>query len=104
MAAVTGTFTATGQSATFAPIVATRDTNCGQVNISASGTFVATVQIERSFDNGVNWFVCSEDSAGTTAAYTAPFSVTAQESEAGTLYRLNCTAFTSGTITYRLGK
>jgi hypothetical protein len=104
MAAVTGTFTATGQSATFTPDVATRDTNCGQVNISTRGTFDATVQIERSFDNGVNFFICSEDAAGTNAAYTAPFSVTAQESEAGTLYRLNCTAYTSGTITYRIGK
>jgi hypothetical protein len=104
MAAVTGTFTATGQSATFSPIVATRDTNCGQFNVSASGTFVATVQLERSFDNGTNWFVCSSDSAGTAASFTAPFSVTAEEPEAGTLYRLNCTAYTSGTVTYRISQ
>lgn len=104
MPAITGTFTATGQSATFMPDVQTRDTNCGQFNISTSGTYVATVRIERSFDKGANWFICSEDAAGTNADYTAPFSVTAQESEAGTLYRLNCTAFTSGTLTYRIGK
>jgi len=104
MPAITGTFTATGQSATFEPNVAIQDTNCGQFNVSTSGTYVATVQLERSFDKGANWFICSEDSAGTSASYTAPFSVMAQESEVGTLYRLNCVAYTSGTITYRLGK
>lgn len=104
MAAVTGTFTATGQSATFTPNVAQRDTNCGQFNISASGTFVATVKIERSFDNGDNWFVCSSDSAGTEASFTAPFSVVAEEPTPGTIYRLNCTAFTSGTVAYRMSQ
>lgn len=102
--AVTGTFEATGQSATFTPNVATRDTNCGQFNISASGTFVATVQIERSFDNGTNWFVCSSDSAGTAASFTAPFSVVAEEPTPGVIYRLNCTALTSGEVDYRISQ
>jgi hypothetical protein len=103
MANVTGTFTATGQSASFAPSVDARSTTNG-FNVSASGTFVATAQLERSFDNGVSWFVCSSDAAGTAASWTAPFSVVAQEPTAGVLYRLNCTAYTSGTVTYRISQ
>lgn len=101
---ITGTFTATGQSGPFRPVVGYRDISSGQFNISASGTFVATVQLERSFDNGTNWFVCSSDSAGTAASFTAPFSVVAEESEPGVIYRLNCTSFTSGTVTYRISQ
>lgn len=94
---VTGTL---GSATTGLPFLA----GPGRVNISARGTFVATVQIERSFDGGTNWFACSSDGAGATAAYTAPFSVEAEEGEINTLYRLNCTAWTSGTITYRISQ
>jgi hypothetical protein len=103
MANVTGSFTATGQSAPFAPLVAQRNTANG-FNVSVSGTFVATVQLERSFDNGTTWFVCSSDASGTTASWTAPFSVIAEEPEPGVIYRLNCTAYTSGTATYRISQ
>src|SRR5205085_2751249 len=48
--AVTGTFTATGQSAAFTPI-AGRAMN---VTISSG---VAVCQVERSFDSGSTWFV-----------------------------------------------
>lgn len=94
---VTGSFTATGQSGNFPP-------KAGRpFNVSVRGTFVGTVQLERSFD-GTNWFVASRDSAGTAAAWTAPMSVVVEEPEAGVLYRLNCTAYTSGTITYRMSQ
>ena len=98
---VTGTFEATGQSASFRP-AQTRIGRC-QFNVSLSGTFSGTVQIERSFD-GTNWFVASRDSAGTAATYTAPMSVVVEENEAGVIYRLNCTARASGTITYRISQ
>lgn len=101
---VSGSFTATGQSTSFVPTVGTRDTNCGEFNVSASGTFVATVQLERSFDNGDNWFVCSSDASGTAASWTAPFSVVAEEPTPGTIYRLHCAAFTSGTVAYRISQ
>lgn len=103
MANVTGSFTATGQSSSFAPTIASRSTANG-FSVSASGTFVATVQLERSFDNGDNWFVCSSDASGTTASWSAPFSVVAEEPTPGVLYRLNCTAYTSGTVTYRISQ
>jgi len=99
---VTGSFTATGQSNSFKPVM--RTMAWGQFNVSASGTFVATVQLERSFDNGDNWFVCSRDSSGTAASWTAPFSVVGEEPTPGVIYRLNCTAYTSGTVTYRISQ
>ena len=98
---VTGTFGETGQSPSFRPVL--RRLGEGQFNVSLSGTFVATVALERSFD-GTNWFTCSRDSAGTAASWTAPMSVVVEEPEAGVLYRLNCTAFTSGTVTYRMSQ
>lgn len=100
---VTGTFTATGRSSTFSPEVGGRNTANG-FNVSASGTFVATVKLERSFDNGTTWFVCSSDASGTEASWTAPFSVIADEPSQGVLYSLNCTAYTSGTVTYRISQ
>ena len=101
-ASVTGTFGATGQSGNFAPSLRGRDS--AQFNISLSGDMVGTVEIERSFDNGATWFVCSSDGAGTEASYTAPFSVVVEENEQKTLYRLNCTAYTSGTGAYRISQ
>jgi len=99
---VTGTFTATGRSNSFKP--AMRVMAWAQFNISVSGTFVATVQLERSFDGGTTWFVCSSDSAGTTASWTAPFSVVGEEPTPGVVYCLNCTDYTSGTVTYRISQ
>lgn len=101
---VAGNFTATGRSAVFAPVVGGSPNEVAQFNISGSGTFVATVQLERSFDNAATWIVCSSDSAGTAASFTAPFSVVAEEPEAGVVYCLNCTAYTSGTVTYRISQ
>jgi hypothetical protein len=90
---VSGTFTATGQSSSFRPI--------GKFNVVLRGTFVATVTIDRSFDGGSTWGTISRDSAGTSASYTAPAGLICEEVEGDTLYRLNCTAYTSGTVTYR---
>ena len=95
---VANTFTATGQSSSFEPLAGR------PFNVSAWGTFVGTVKLERSFDAGVTWLDCSRDSAGTTASFTAPFSVVVEEPEAGVLYRLNCAAYTSGTVSYRISQ
>lgn len=99
---VTGAFAATGQSERFAP-----DSRPGaprRFNLSLWGTFSGTVQVERSFDRGASWLACSRDGAGTPAAYSAPVSLVMEEPEAGVLYRLNCTALTSGTVNYRLSQ
>lgn len=104
MANVTGSFTATDQSDPFQPII--RERSWGAFNIELRGTAVATVQLERSFDGGANWTVIY---AGGTQLYqwsysSGNFNETAEENERGVLYRLNCTAYTSGTLTYRLSQ
>lgn len=94
MARVTGDFTATGQSASF------RANGRTGFNVAIYGTFVATVDLERSFD-GTNWVICANPDM-TDASYSAPISFSVDEPEAGVLYRLNCTAYTSGTASYRI--
>lgn len=93
-----GTFTGTGQSPTFG---AQPDY---PLNITLSGTFSATVQLERSFDNGSTWFSLTVDSSP-WAVYSTPVSEQAWvPTEAGILYRLNCTSYSSGTVTYRVSQ
>lgn len=99
MANVTGSFTATGQSAAFQPIM--RDRSWGQFNIELRGTFVATVTLERSLDGGANWVGVTM--VGAPVSWTAPCSEVWEENERGAQYRLNCT-WTSGTVTYRLSQ
>ena len=67
-------------------------------------TFTATMQIERSFDGGSTWLPCNIGGGGSLADYSAgtPVSLTFGEPERGMLYRVNCLAYTSGTINYRL--
>lgn len=99
---LTNAFTATGQSAAFLPD-GIGDSLTRSFNISVWGTFVGTVQLERSFDNGTTWLPLT---AGGTQIekFTAPASESVDEFEVGVLYRLNCTAYTSGTINYRLSQ
>jgi hypothetical protein len=100
---VSGSFTGTGQSASFQlpgnrgpamlPIL---------LNITLSGTFSATVVVERSFDDGSTWHPVAKNTDGDAASYTAPLSLSAAECETPMLYRLNCTSYSSGTVTYRI--
>jgi len=87
-AILSGTFGATGES-TDVPLFR-------NFNISIQGTFTATVHLQRTFDDGATW--------ETTATYTAPVSTAGEEIEKGVSYRLSCSAYTSGTATYRLGQ
>ena len=91
---LTGAFTAaiTGASMCF----------FGPFNWFIWGTFVATIQLERSFDAGVTWVPCTR--GGVNSPVTGPISDVATEPESGMLYRLNCTAYTSGTANWRLSQ
>lgn len=75
----------------------------GNFNISVSGTFVATLIPERSFDGGTTYLPLAF-SDGTTISYSAPASATWSEPETGVLYRVRCSAFTSGTIAWRISQ
>jgi hypothetical protein len=72
-------------------------------NLSIWGTFVGTVALERSFDGGTTWLNCTK-SDGTANSFTSGVSLICEEPEPGVLYRLNCTAFTSGAINWRLSQ
>ena len=97
VAPVTGTFAATGRSASFAPLADRA------FNVTLWGVFAAEARLERSFDEGATWFPLT--AAGQPLYdFTAPASEVAQEAEAGVLYSLNCTSFTSGTINYRVSQ
>lgn len=82
----------------------TIELNPGDYNFSLWNTFVGTAQLERSFDLGVTWIPVSKDTSGAAAAYTAPATVLGFEPERGVRYRVNCTAYTSGTISYRVSQ
>lgn len=65
-------------------------------NLSIWGTFVATVTLQRSFDNGQTWL--------DVATYTAPKEDTGMDPE-GNLLRVGVKTgdFTSGTVNVRIG-
>lgn len=102
---ITQTFTGTG-TGTFSPVGATFIKFRGTANLTLGGTSpIGTVKLEKSYDT-TNWFDVSLDSLGTPAAWTlgtaTEISVLVDEPEDDVAYRLNCTAFTSGTITGRI--
>jgi hypothetical protein len=88
--AVTGSFGATGRSATFTP-----EANF-PFNVSLSGFGSATVKLERSFDGGATWKV--------VISKTADYEDVWSEPESGVLWSWNCTAYSSGTIVYRISR
>lgn len=65
-----------------------------------------TMQVERSFDGGATWICCNVGGSGALAQYTAgsPVSISFGEPERDVLYRVNCIAYTSGTINYRMSQ
>ena len=95
--AVVSTFGATGSSATLTPIAGRG------FNVSIWGTFSASVQLERSFDGGTTWLPIT--AAGVQLfVWTAPASEVNQEDQISVAYRLRCTAYTSGTVSYRISQ
>lgn len=66
------------------------------------GSGAGTVAIEKSFDGGTTWYTASKDATPTAAIYTQSINGVIDEREQGVFYRFNCTAFTSGSIPFRL--
>jgi hypothetical protein len=95
-ALLAGAFGATGQSASAIFY--------GSFNVSLWGTFVGGAQLERSFDGGTTWLPVSANTGGTVLGWTVPFSGTWTEVEHTVAYRLNCTAYTSGGLNYRVSQ
>lgn len=99
----TDALTATGRGTTYRPKTDPRGVTAGKFNALVYGTFVGTVVLERTFDNGTTW-VAARDGAGNAISLTAPGSYALQECEPGTAYAWRCSAFTSGTINCRLSQ
>jgi hypothetical protein len=96
---VSSTFTATGQSASFTPLAGR------PFNVSVQGTFVATCQLERQI-NSV-WQLLTVSASGSVVQlykWSTPASEIVVEPEFGIPYRINCTAYTSGTVSYRVSQ
>lgn len=72
--------------------------NPGGFNLSLSGTWVATVHIQRSFDNGLTWL--------DVQSYAANIQDRGTESETGVLYRVGVKTgnYTSGTVVARISQ
>lgn len=76
-------------------------------NVLLTGTAVASVVLERSFDDGATWV--GKYAAG-TQLYTwpsysgTPVSESVSEPEFNVYYRLRVVSLTSGTITYRISQ
>ena len=82
----------------------TGGTDTAAVFTGAGIAYSGAVQLERSFDGGATWLVANVGGAGALAQYSAgtPVALAFGEPEAGVTYRLNCTAYTSGAINYRI--
>lgn len=67
----------------------------GTFNLSISGTFVATVTVQRTFDDGDNWYDCD--------TFIVPGEWVGEEGE-GSKYRagIKATDYTSGTVEIRM--
>ena len=89
MATVSSTFTGTGQSASLVTLAEGED-----ITVTITGTFVATMQLEREMaPNSGSW----EPVLGpitSTGTFLHPVK------HRNEVFRLNCTEYTSGTVTY----
>ena len=92
---INGTFTATGFSIPLRAQV--------PFSVSIRGTFVGTISLQRSFDGGATYGIYTLPASNSAATWTAPVEIdVVPTGESGVLYELSCTAYTSGTVTYRL--
>ena len=91
-----GTLATSGASPTFEA--------SGRFNVTvwdAGDLGTVSINIERSFDGGANWRVCT--AAGETVTFTGEFTEVLDEPEAGVLYRLNI-ELAEGTLGYRFSQ
>jgi hypothetical protein len=93
-AVITGALVATGEDAQ-------EITLYGVFNFAVWGTFVGTIQVEKTYDAGTTWIPVYSPFTGGALALTAPGSVSIGEGERGVSYRAHCTQYVSGTLNYR---
>ena len=107
VAAISGTFLATGHSAAFMPLTG-RSFNLAVWSSGASGTqpgqsLGGTVYLARSIDGGATYTPVT--GAGTQLeTFSATAGETWMESQNGVTYELICSGYNSGTINYRFSQ
>ena len=92
MAIVQGSFTTTASSARL-PTRANLETQ-NQMTFSLSGSFTATIDIQRSYDAGSTWHVVK--------SYNAPIEENLDTPSDHFIYRIDCSAHSGGTAVYAL--
>lgn len=101
--AITGTTVTLALPPNFTSSAIVTGTDSAAIFTGATITWSGTVQLERSFDGCSTWIV--DNLGGALAQWTAgPVLLTFGEPEKQVYYRLNCTAYTSGTINYRISQ
>jgi hypothetical protein len=68
----------------------------GKYNLLITGSFAATIAIERSFDGGASFIELQR--------FTSPTQLVGEEPESNIIYRLTCSTFASGAASYRLSR
>lgn len=91
---VSGSLTAVGNGYAFQPAPN------NPFSVYIYGSFAATAVVQRSFDLGTTWVTVPKPDL-TDASFTAPINFSAEEPVPGTLWRVRCSAYTSGTISYQ---
>jgi hypothetical protein len=71
-------------------------------NIFVTGTFNAVWEIQKSYD-GVTYVTIVSAQFNGSASFNTPAAVVINECDPACLYQVNCTAFTSGPLTVRIG-
>jgi hypothetical protein len=92
-----GTFVGTANGNVASP-------DAGQINGALWGTFTATIVLEVSFDGGATWVQAQYPDTPTAVSFTAPGMFTINFNEVGIKWRWRCSAYTSGTVNYRIGQ
>ena len=74
----------------------------GVFNVAVTGEFEATYQVVRSFDNGLTYHPLT--ALGGAFSFSAPAQEMFDEPERVALYAIECTAYDSGVIVYRISQ
>lgn len=91
---ITGTLAANGGGTPFQPIPNK------PFNAYLTGAFSGTMTLQRSPDQGANWYTCSKPDL-TDAAFTGACNMIIEEPTAGTLYRWLMSSYATGSAGYR---
>ena len=111
---VAGTITAAalisqGAAASTGTSVATPFFSAFNAALSATA-FVGTVAFEKTYDGGTTWITVARDASGTAASYSLNWATDTSlnlvlcEVEPSVYWRIRCTSYTSGTLTYRISQ